>query len=266
MQIRTQFRNFLLAFMLVPMLGAAPVWAQGMFKFEEETHVFDAIVEGEVANYDFKFKNVGNEPIIISHVQPACGCTAPSWTRDPVLPGKEGVISIAYNSAGRPGPYTKTVHVTSNGKPSAITLTFRGVVVKKPEDQAADAAAKANSPKMLLDKYSTKLGKMESGQTVTTKFVVKNLGKSPLQIKDIQSACMCTGYKLEKSEIGPNENTTLSLSYRAGKSGDVKEVVYISTNDVNSFLTKVTLEGTVVEEKLTPTSILKEGNSSVPFR
>lgn len=246
-------------------LLAPLVWAQGVFKFEEEVHTFDAIIEGEVATHDFKFTNVGDQPIIVSHVQPACGCTAPSWTREPVAPGKQGTITVAYNSAGRPGPYTKTVTISSNAKPGALALTFKGVVLKKPEEVAATEAAKANSPKLLLDKQTIALGKLEVGQTANAKFIVKNTGKSDLKILDVQSACMCTGYKLDKTDVAPGESTTLTISYKANSMGNANELVYIATNEIGNQFTKVNLQAQVVD-KLAPASMVKEGASALPFK
>src|SRR5437870_282846 len=89
-------------------------WAQGILKFEKETHEFGTIAEGVQATYEFKFKNTGNQPVVISNVQPSCGCTTPDWTKEPILPGKSGMVKAVYNSTGRPGAFHKSITVTSN--------------------------------------------------------------------------------------------------------------------------------------------------------
>jgi len=63
--------------------------AQGAIKFKAEKHDFGKIVEGTQASYSFEFTNTGKAPVVISNVQPSCGCTTPEWTREPIMPGKQ---------------------------------------------------------------------------------------------------------------------------------------------------------------------------------
>jgi hypothetical protein len=105
---------------------------KGDFKFEKEVHDFGTIIEGEMATYDFVFTNIGKEPIILSNVAASCGCTTPTWTREPVKPGEKGSIKAVYNSQNRPGPFTKQVTVSSNAKVPTKILTIKGVVERQP--------------------------------------------------------------------------------------------------------------------------------------
>ena len=88
--------------------------AQAVMQFETDNHDFGNVPEGTMATHEFKFKNTGNQPVVIANVQASCGCTTPDWTKTPVLPGKTGIIKAMYSSAGRPGVFNKTVTVTSN--------------------------------------------------------------------------------------------------------------------------------------------------------
>ncbi len=105
--------------------------AQGALKFKQEKHDFGTIKEGTVATYSFEFTNTGKTPVVISNVQPSCGCTTPEWTREPVMPGKTGKVTASYNSAGRPGNFNKTVTVMNNGEVSQIILAIQGNVSSK---------------------------------------------------------------------------------------------------------------------------------------
>jgi len=98
--------------------------------FKMDTHDFGTVSEGPAAEYEFRFKNTGKEPITISKVQASCGCTTPSYSKDPVLPGKEGVIKASYNTNGRPGAFTKTITVVSNAGTKVVTI--KGTVEKAP--------------------------------------------------------------------------------------------------------------------------------------
>jgi len=83
-------------------------------KFNEEEHNFGNIPEGPSASTDFEFKNIGKVPIIFSDVHGSCGCTVPTWPKEPILPGKSGKIQVTYSTQGRQGQINKTVTVTSN--------------------------------------------------------------------------------------------------------------------------------------------------------
>lgn len=109
--------------------------AQGKIVFENITHDFGKIKEdGGVAIHKFVFKNQGNAPIVITNVSSSCGCTTPSWTRQPIAPGAEGFVSAAYDPRNRPSVFTKTVTVTAKlaeGKQVTVTLTIKGDVLAR---------------------------------------------------------------------------------------------------------------------------------------
>lgn len=87
-----------------------------VFKFAEKdnTHDFGTIPEGPKATYAFTFTNTGNAPLIITNAQASCGCTSPEFPKEPILPGKKAKISVTYTSQGHPGPFNKSVYLTSN--------------------------------------------------------------------------------------------------------------------------------------------------------
>ncbi len=99
-----------------------------VFKFEKEVYDFGKIIDGDVVTYDFKFKNIGNSPLIISSATATCGCTVPEYPKEPVAPGAEGVIRVVFNSAGKPGMQNKIVSITANTIPSLTELNILGMV------------------------------------------------------------------------------------------------------------------------------------------
>lgn len=238
-------------------------FGQGVMQFNEDVHTFDAIIEGEQATHEFRFTNTGDKPIVISHVQPACGCTTPSWTKDPVLPGKQGVITATYNSTGRPGPFNKTISVTSNAKISSLMLAFRGVVLPKPKGDFKPEEL-ASSPKIVLDKQQVTLGKVQAESKALAKFKVTNQGKAALNITEVQSSCICTSFKMSKPTIAPGETADLEITFTGKNLGSVDEKVYIMSNDLANPYTKVFLKVDVVKE-LVKQSIMKEGGSGFKF-
>jgi hypothetical protein len=102
-----------------------------IFEFEETTHDFGNVKEGPDATFDFKFKNVGKTPLIIQNCSASCGCTTPNWSRDPIMPGKTGVISVKYSTKGRIGTINKTVYIKSNAQSltERFELYIKGSVI-----------------------------------------------------------------------------------------------------------------------------------------
>jgi len=100
-------------------------------EFPEKNHDFGKITQGEKISHVFIFKNTGENPLVITQVQPSCGCTIPEWTEDPIDPGKEGTIHVMFNSEGKEGMQHKTVTVVANTTPARSELTFTAEVLKK---------------------------------------------------------------------------------------------------------------------------------------
>ena len=101
--------------------------------FTQDTHDFGTIKQGGDGTWEFQFKNTGNEPLIISNAKGSCGCTVPTWSRDPIKKGESGVIKVSYDTK-RVGMFTKTVTITSNAKTSTKVLTIKGTVEAIPQE------------------------------------------------------------------------------------------------------------------------------------
>lgn len=110
--------------------------AQPKAVFEKIEHDFGNIKEGTQATVDFSFKNTGKAPLVLTSVQASCGCTTPTWTREPIAPGATGKITAVYNSSGRPGNFTKMITVKHNGggEDGTTYLTIKGVVDSAPAE------------------------------------------------------------------------------------------------------------------------------------
>lgn len=102
----------------------------GKIVFEQDEYDFGTIKEGEVVEHTFKFKNEGTEPVILAQVTATCGCTTPDYTKDPILPGKEGEVKVSFNSAGHPGVQQKFVTISSNAQNPVLTVQLKGTVTQ----------------------------------------------------------------------------------------------------------------------------------------
>lgn len=98
----------------------------------KDVHDFGKIAEdSESASFDFVIRNVGNAPLIIQRVSTTCGCTTPNYTNQPILPGKDGIITVTYSTVGRPGAFNKKITVFTNVPDEVYTLTIKGEVIRK---------------------------------------------------------------------------------------------------------------------------------------
>lgn len=98
-------------------------------EFANMEHNYGQIQKGGDGNCQFTFTNIGNEPLILSNVKASCGCTTPSWTKDPIMPGQTGTIKVRYNT-NNVGGFTKTITVTSNAVDNPrVVLKIKGNVV-----------------------------------------------------------------------------------------------------------------------------------------
>lgn len=97
----------------------------------DSVYNFGKVTEGTKVIYDFKFKNTGKKPLVISSAVASCGCTVPEKPEEPIKPGETGILKVVFNSAGHPGPTHKTINVTSNAYPHFPVLLLSGVVEKK---------------------------------------------------------------------------------------------------------------------------------------
>ncbi|GGI24851.1 DUF1573 domain-containing protein [Pedobacter mendelii] len=102
-----------------------------VISFERDIYDFEKIEQGEKVQHEFKFKNSGKSPLIISNATATCGCTIPETPKEPILPGKEGVIKVVFNSEGKMGMQDKVVTVTSNANPNVSTVHLVGEVLAK---------------------------------------------------------------------------------------------------------------------------------------
>jgi hypothetical protein len=107
-------------------------------KMDKLTHDYGTIKQGDNGECEFKFTNNGKEPLVITNCQGSCGCTVPECPKNPILPGKTGIIKVKYDTQ-RVGGIYKTVTVNSNAKSGNVVLTIKGTVEAKPVEEAFPA-------------------------------------------------------------------------------------------------------------------------------
>ena len=82
-----------------------------------------------VVRCSFNFVNTGTAPLVIHQAFASCGCTVPTYTKEPIKPGEKGVIDVTYDGTDKfPGHFQKTVTVRSNAVNEVVRLTIEGTM------------------------------------------------------------------------------------------------------------------------------------------
>jgi Protein of unknown function (DUF1573) len=97
-------------------------------QFYESKYDFGAISEGQVVRHAFRFKNTGQNPLMIGKTDVTCGCTVPEYPDDAISPGSDGEITVVFSSAGKSGIQQKTVSIHANTVPETITISIQADV------------------------------------------------------------------------------------------------------------------------------------------
>ena len=103
-------------------------------EFEKVVHDYGEVPYNGNGECEFRFTNTGNEPLLVQKPKSSCGCTIPSWPKEPILPGESEVIKVTYRT-NRVGNINKTVTVTSNAISNpTVVLRIKGRVLEQPNE------------------------------------------------------------------------------------------------------------------------------------
>lgn len=184
--------GFISIFFAVPTGALAQnIAPNGNMQFSSSAHNFGKIKEVDgIVVYKFSFKNIGKEPIVINYVNTTCGCTTPTYSKEPVMPGAEGYVEVAYNPAGVSGYFNKQVFIMSNSRKNSNGLTITGEVEPRPrsiEDRypvACPDGLRMESNNIYFSNipisYShTKMVNLYNASKVPVKVASKMVGSSP---------------------------------------------------------------------------------------
>lgn len=92
---------------------------------------FGKIKKGDQKEHVYEVTNTGENPLIISQVKPGCGCTVPDYTKDPILPGQKGKITLKFDSSNFDGLVNKQAEVYANVEKAPIVISFSADIQPK---------------------------------------------------------------------------------------------------------------------------------------
>ncbi len=177
--------------------------------FQDKIHDFGEVLEqGAPVNFEFSFVNKSNRPIRILTVQPSCGCTTPGWTKEPVLPGKSGIIKASFDPKARPGYFNKTLSVTTDYSANVIVLQVKGNVVDSKSSKGSNDLLVENG-NLRFRNSSFNIGKIYNNKPVVgVEFPVYNDGIDTVKLVKLSAPPYI---KMDFPRLPPNTRGSLKL-------------------------------------------------------
>lgn len=104
-----------------------------MIDFEETSHDFGKIHQGDTVRHVFRFKNIGDHPLLIENVKPSCTCTVLDFPQEAISPGGTGEIKAHIDTSDKSGRHTKYFAVIYNGNPHVERVELKFEIIENPE-------------------------------------------------------------------------------------------------------------------------------------
>lgn len=188
---------------------------------------FGNITQGTTVSHNFVITNNGGDTLKILQVNPSCGCTAARPEKSDLLPGESTNLKVDFNSEGKSGKQEKYVYVVTNDPDSReLKLKFTGNVV------TVNTAELEKSPKIYFTESNHDFGTVNEGQVVNYTFKFKNLGKSTLEIKTVNTSCGCTVASISEKVLESGKEGTLRVELDTkNRMGKMSRNISIVSND-----------------------------------
>ena len=210
-------------------------------EFKEESKDFGRVKQGKVLTHSFRFKNVGDETLIVRNVRTSCGCAAALASKRELEPGESGEIKATFNTRGYSGHNIKYIYVESNDP----TANQKQLVMKASIDVPP-------SPKIELNNYSVDLGLVLEGEEMQTEVQIKNKGELELSVTPShKDAAYFIGGKRASPplSIAAKKDVQLRIKIPPRKNnGLIREYILLRSNDPMRPNLSIYLSGYVVSK------------------
>ncbi|MBI4665462.1 MAG: DUF1573 domain-containing protein [Nitrospinae bacterium] len=227
--------------------GAAPsAFAGPSIKVTPAKHDLGKINEGDKVSRRFTITNEGNETLVVKDVIPSCGCTTSQIDSKNIGPGESSGVTIVFDSALRPGPFTKQVTILSNdeARPKVDAL-ITGEVVRAP------------APRVTLEPSLVRLNKAPPESVVEAWFNVRNDGSKELVVTGVYlkkgvyavGAPVREKAPVEAFTLAPGGQKPIMLPVKTPAKGFIRLEYQVETNDPRIPMATLIITGEVETPK-----------------
>lgn len=68
--------------------------AQARFTSNTEMYSFGQIEWKHPVTVQYTITNTGDQPLVLTEVEPDCACSVAQWTKTPIAPGAKGTVNV----------------------------------------------------------------------------------------------------------------------------------------------------------------------------
>ena len=152
--------------------------AQPRFTSNTETYDFGQIEWKHPVTVQYSVTNTGNQPLVLTEVEPDCACSAAQWTKTPIAPGDKGTVNVTFDAEAL-GHFRKSVAIYTNAAPHLVYLKFNGEVVQEIKDFTKTHPYLIGQ--IRIDKNSLDFPDMQHGERPVIHIGVVNLSDRPYE-------------------------------------------------------------------------------------
>lgn len=197
--------------------------------FASTKHDFGVFSEDDKPrSFAFTFTNEGTAPIVITRTESTCGCTVPAYSKQPVMPGKSGVVTVFFHPKGHPGVFNRAIYLHTNASDKAVKLSVSGTVTPT-KDKFSSYPYNAGG--LRLKRMNVDFKEIASGSKRVERIEIVNGTSSALRLSF--SGCPAhISCRTEPEVLGVDQIGDLVITYMAD-----------STIKQGTFLSDILLEG-----------------------
>ncbi len=223
-------------FILTMLVVGLGLYAQPRINFSKVRHDYGTINEADGKKEAvFEFVNTGDSVLVVTRVQPSCGCTAGDWTKSPIPPKGKGFVSAVFDPRGQAGHFTKSVSVFSNAKPAVVVLVIEGTVT--PREKTIEELYTFVVGPLRFETNHLAFTKMAKNEKKIRVMPIINTSKEPVTLEFEQPLPPYLTMKATPATIKPGEKGLIEGTYDASLNseawGNVNDLVRMKINGVS---------------------------------
>ncbi len=202
-------------FLSICAIGAQEKLGPGL-EVDKTVHNFgDIKLKSGPVSCSFTITNTSEKPTVIYNVVSTCGCTDVTWTKEPIMPGKQGKVSVTYSNDEGPYPFDKTLTLYISDLKKPALLKIRGVCIEK-EKPLEDLYTIHIGP-LALRSMEFKCGNIEQGESKKEGAMVANLSQKPLSI-DFTDVSEHLEISVHPNPVPPRSTAEMTYTVRSCRS------------------------------------------------
>lgn len=234
--------------------------------FEESQHNLGPIKEEDgPVKHDFLFTNKGEDPLVVTNVRTSGGISVVQWTRNPVVPGAAGSVTVEFNPQNMHGKFNRVVTVNSTGSPPTTVLRLLGEVI--PRERTPEELFPREIGQLRLRSNHISLGTVHPGHTKADSVEMINLSEETLELSLTLAPSHLTA-KITPQKLQPGEKGYITASFDAGVLDDwgvVTSNVRIRVNDATPPGNVLYISANIQEDFSVMTEDEKKNAPSIEF-